>query len=125
MNVSSSKPLVLSMIFVFLWTVGMVGPALADLVGPHSDITTKANELSKWERQLVYQWLLDYGYSPEEAHQMLAGVSEEEIHEIILQAENMGLPYGAGALEAVVAILIILILIIILLRLLNKEIIIA
>jgi len=112
-----------------LWVVGMVGVAVADLVGPHpsNPMQTWAERnarLSQWERQLVAQWLRDYGYDPAQVEQWMARVTDADIHGAILQAENLGLPYGGDALEAIVVILIIIILIIIILRLLDKEIII-
>jgi hypothetical protein len=112
-----------------LWVVGMVGVAVADLVGPHpsNPLQTWAErnaQLAQWERQLVAQWLQDYGYSPEQVARWMARVTDADIHGAILQAENLGLPYGGDALEAIVVLLIIIILIIIILKLLNKEIII-
>ncbi len=112
-----------------LWVLGMVGVAVADLVGPHpsNPVQTWAERnarLSRWERQLVAQWLRDYGYPPERVEQWMARVTDADIHGAILQAENLGLPYGGDALEAIVVLLIIIILIIIILRLLGKEIII-
>ncbi len=113
-----------------LWVLGMVGVAVADLVGPHpsNPVQTWAERnarLSRWERQLVAQWLRDYGYPPERVEQWMARVTDADIHGAILQAENLGLPYGGDALEAIVVLLIIIILIIIILRLLDKEIIIS
>lgn len=112
-----------------LWVLGMVGVAVADLVGPHpsNPVQTWAERnarLSQWERQLVAQWLRDYGYPPEQVERWMARVTDADVHGAILQAENLGLPYGGDALEAIVVILIIIILIIIILKLLNKEIII-
>lgn len=111
-----------------LWVVGMMGVAVADLVGPHpsNPVQTWAERnarLSQWERQLIAQWLRDYGYPPERVEQWMARVTDADVHEAILQAENLGLPYGGDALEAIVVLLVIIILIIIILKLLNKEII--
>ena len=119
------KWLTSAVLFCWIWTPGMVGPALADVVGPHTVRPLRPDQMSRWERELVRQWLEDYGYDKTEAVRMLAGLQDPEVHALVMQAENMGLPYGGGALEAVIAVLLILILVIIILRLLNKEVIIA
>ncbi len=124
-HITGRIPISLITIFFFLWTGGLVGPVLAGVVGPHSDRNVKPDKIRVWERTLVFQWLKDYGYSADRARLMSAKLTDKEVHDLILQAENMGLPYGTGAIEAIVAILIVLILIIIILRLLNKEIIIS
>lgn len=112
-------------LFFWVWTPGMIGPALAEVVGPHPVGTMNEEQLARWERDLVAQWLRDYGYEDSQVTNMLAGLHDEDIHGLVMQAENLGLPYGTGALEAVIALLLILILIIVILRLLNKEVIIA
>ncbi|MCS7312133.1 MAG: PA2779 family protein [Acidobacteria bacterium] len=119
----------LGMVALCLWVIGGVGVAVADLVGPHpaNPMQTWAERnarLSHWERQLVAQWLRDYGYAPEQVEQWMARVTDADVHAAVLQAENLGLPYGGDDLEAIALILIIIILIIIILRLLDKEIII-
>ncbi len=115
----------IGVIGVLLWTQGMVGVALADLIGPLESVTGRADvRIADWERLLVAQWLLDYGYTPDEVSRWMTRLDDTAIHQSILQAENMGLPIGGGALEVIVVLLVILILIVILLKLLNKEVVI-
>ncbi len=110
--------------FLTVWVVGSGALAFAGIMGPHGSVLHPDNR-TELERELVYQWLKDYGFDPMTAQNKLAQLSDEEIHELILQSENMGLPYGGGTIELVIGILLVLILIVVLLKLLNKEVVIV
>ncbi|WP_429886648.1 PA2779 family protein, partial [Geoalkalibacter halelectricus] len=65
--------------------------------------------------------LADYGFSSAEISERLAGLSDEQLHQIAGLADNLG--EGAGALGAVIAVLVIILLVVLILKLTDKQII--
>ncbi len=74
------------------------------------------------EHKIVAQKLRDYGLAVEQVRARLAGLSDQELHQLASAAH--GLPSGSDGLGTLVTLLVIVILVIVILKLLNKEIVI-
>jgi hypothetical protein len=112
-----------------LFTALNTAPALAGLapsrVSGATEITsTRDADLLVAQRMLehkvVAQKLRDYGVTPEEARARLAGMSDDELHQ--LATASAGLPSGSDGLGLIVTLLVIALLVILIMKLMNKEI---
>jgi hypothetical protein len=107
-------------------TVAMLAPPLS----PGADSSPNPQriaDLQKIQRLLeskvVRQRLEDFGFSPEEVNAKLAGLPDDQIHQVATEVDAI-IPAG-GALGIVVTLLVIAILVVILMYLLNHRIVVT
>jgi hypothetical protein len=107
-------------------TAAMLAPALLPATESSSDFY-RATDLhtiqTVLESKVVRQRLADFGLVPEEINSRLAGLSDEQLHQLATNIEAI-MPAGDG-LGIVIALLVIAILAVILVYLLNHQIVIT
>ncbi len=107
-------------------TVAMLAPALPTAAESSFDSHRMA-DLQKiqavLESKIVRQRLADFGLTPEEINIRLAGLSDDQLHQLATNVEAI-IPAGDG-LGIVIALLVIAILAVILIYLLNHRIIVS
>ncbi len=82
----------------------------ADLIGSFTSVL---------ERKMVVQRLADYGLTQEEVIGKLAGMSDQQLHQLATLSEDM----GGGVIGAVIGILVIVLLVVVILRVSDRRII--
>lgn len=115
------RPIAAALLAVFTYYHAVPAVAAASLSPPQAvraeDLATVQQAL---EHKIARQLLTDYGVSEAEVEQLLARLSDAELHELASQSERLA--YGAG--DGAVVILLVVAIALLILLLLGKRIII-